>query len=181
MYTYSDWIREKLESMGENWVRENYQACCLDFNGKPPVPESYFRMVRKALGDSRKLPEIESDVATVTDAIDFHNVDLSRMRITGARVNTWGSEQNPNKQVRLELKPVEMTPEDLLADFREAVADYKIPPMAAIQPRSASGYMLEVNVPDLHFGQLSWGQETNHGDYDMGIAGEIFMKTVRLS
>lgn len=38
----------------------------------------------------------------------------------------------------------------------------------------ASGYMLEISIPDLHVGKLSWGKETGWENYDTKIAEQVF-------
>lgn len=43
---------------------------------------------------------------------------------------------------------------------------------------TASGNMLELNVPDLHAGKLAWSKETGYKDYDTNIALDTFDEAV---
>lgn len=43
-----------------------------------------------------------------------------------------------------------------------------------VTSRDASGYMLEINIPDLHVGKLAWSKETGHEDYDSALAERAF-------
>jgi hypothetical protein len=38
--------------------------------------------------------------------------------------------------------------------------------------------MLELCIPDVHFGKVAWGQQTLHGDYDVSIAKKVFQESV---
>lgn len=42
------------------------------------------------------------------------------------------------------------------------------------ETRLATGNLLELNVPDLHAGKLSWNKETGYGNYDTNIALDLF-------
>lgn len=41
---------------------------------------------------------------------------------------------------------------------------------------STGGHMLEINIPDPHFGKLAWGEETGGANYDTKIAESVFMR-----
>jgi hypothetical protein len=179
----SNWIREHFISHGKTWLRENFQRYCIEVNPKKENSESYYRLIRRVEADLRidrpdlfddHVPDHPGDISTVDQALDFHNIDLSKMRITGARVNTWGNENNPNKQVRLELKPQDgLSTEQLKQDFIDAIKGYSPPKLPKV---SAIGdCMLEVDIYDFHFGLLALGKETMHGDYDIKIAAALFM------
>jgi hypothetical protein len=40
------------------------------------------------------------------------------------------------------------------------------------------GNMLEMNVPDLHLGKMSWDEETGGGDYDLKTAKKVFKTAI---
>jgi hypothetical protein len=48
------------------------------------------------------------------------------------------------------------------------------PVQSRISKANASGNLLEIGIPDHHFGQLAWGEETGGGNYDVKIAKDIF-------
>ena len=43
-----------------------------------------------------------------------------------------------------------------------------------IRECSLSRLMLEMNMPDVHFGKLAWGVETGHSNYDVKIAESVY-------
>jgi hypothetical protein len=43
--------------------------------------------------------------------------------------------------------------------------------------KNKKGYLLEINIADLHFGRLTWNQETG-ADYDIKIARELFLTCI---
>jgi predicted phosphodiesterase len=60
-----------------------------------------------------------------------------------------------------------------------ADAKTRLPKLAATAPRrKAGGYMLEIDVADLHNGKLAWGAETGHGNYDTGMAEQLHDRAV---
>lgn len=184
--TAKQWVRENYIKHGKLWIKENFQRFCYETNPKNENYQSYcstLRIVERELRiedpDTYTVwePSYTGDVGTVEQSVDFHNVDLSRMQITGARVNTWGNENNPNKQVRLELKAISgPTPEQLKQDFIEAIKEYQAPKLPKVNP--IGDCMLEIDLFDVHFGLLAWGQETGFGDYDIKIASEMFMNII---
>jgi hypothetical protein len=184
--TAKQWVKDNYIKHGKLWIKENFQRFCHETNPKNENYESYcstLRIVERELKledpDTYTVwePSYKSDVSTVDNALDFHGVDLSRMKITGARVNTWGNENNPNKQVRLELKPKDgLSTEQLKQDFIDAVRDYQAPKLPNI--KAIGDCMLEVDIYDFHFGLLSLGKETMHGDYDIKIAKAMFFDMI---
>ena len=190
--TAKDWIRDNYIKHGKLWVQENFNRFCVETNPKNENYNSYCSTLRIVEREIRLAhPElcslrgpladgaISADVSDIDQALDYHNIDLSRMKISGARVNTWGSETNRNQQVRLELKPVDgLSTEQLKQDFIDAIKDY-LPPKLPNVKRSTGEYLVEMNITDAHWGQLSWGKETTQGDYDMVIADNLFRSTVQ--
>lgn len=66
-----------------------------------------------------------------------------------------------------------------IEDMRKAVLIRKnLPKPRKIATRAHSGNLLEISMPDLHIGRLSWGPETGHGDYDTQIAMGRFEKAL---
>lgn len=55
----------------------------------------------------------------------------------------------------------------------DALASAPFSPSAAVK-RAGSGYMLEINIPDLHVGKLAWSKETGHEAYDGALAVQVF-------
>jgi hypothetical protein len=64
---------------------------------------------------------------------------------------------------------------DLFAEAKENAPE----PLPIFREKSPlSGNMLEVNIPDVHFGKLAWGEETGHENYDNKIAERIYERAV---
>lgn len=60
---------------------------------------------------------------------------------------------------------------DLLADAKRRMPKVA---RARLPKRAATGYMLELSIPDLHLGKLAWADETGHDHYDTKIAEKLF-------
>jgi hypothetical protein len=62
----------------------------------------------------------------------------------------------------------------LIADAKK-----KIPARPAkARAATATGYMLELAIPDLHIGKLAWGRETGESNYDSKIAERLYCDAV---
>jgi hypothetical protein len=51
-------------------------------------------------------------------------------------------------------------------------------PAFVLVKKQPSGNMLEVNMPDMHFGKLAWGTETGYKNYDTKIAANLYNKAL---
>lgn len=51
-------------------------------------------------------------------------------------------------------------------------------PVTIERPKELSNNMLEVNIPDAHFGKMAWGVETGYENYDTKIAQATYMRAV---
>ncbi len=74
----------------------------------------------------------------------------------------------------------DMTPEDYVKRFIELLdmQNVKLPFSVEKRETSQSGKMAEICVFDFHFGQLSWGDETGDGDYNIEIAASLMDQTI---
>jgi hypothetical protein len=79
-------------------------------------------------------------------------------------------------QVTLVRKVDEIRGRLWLADF---IADAKkhAPRYPTLKYKKSKGLIYEVDLPDIHFGKLTWGEESGD-DYDIKIAREIVLKTL---
>jgi len=181
------WIDDHFLSHGKTWLRENFQAFCIETNPKKENSESYFRQIRMAEVKLRItnpelfddiIPADPLDINTVDQSIDLHQVDLTRLKIKEVRTGTWGSGTNQNKQVRVTYHPIAgLTNEQVTKSFIESIKNYEPPKMPKVK-YSEGDNMLEVDLFDAHFGLLAWSKETGFGDYDIKIASEMFMNMV---
>ena len=116
--------------------------------------------------------------------IAHFKVDLSIWEVERFRCNKWamgyttGNHENrkasslPLFQVRADFKKkkdvlaVQKEIAALLADAKKAAPT----PVKVWRKAVKSGKMLEVNIPDVHFGKLAWAKETGFENYDTRIA-----------
>ena len=61
-----------------------------------------------------------------------------------------------------------------LASLKADAAVYAPVIMPVLRSSLEGGYMVELNIPDIHFAKLAWGKETGFGDYDIHLATERF-------
>jgi hypothetical protein len=173
-----DWIRTNLEKNGRAWLHSNYEQCLYDTNSTMSS-ETYMRKIREVVSEKKPMANESHEVSTVEQLIDFADVDMTKQNIKSATVNVWGSVNNPNKQVKIELIPKkkELDVAALIEDFRKEVRDYK--PVRSKVVREGEGeLMYELSIPDSHFGLRAWGRETGDADYDVNIAREVYLNTV---
>lgn len=182
-----EWVKEHYAQYGRQWLHDNFQKACLDMRvhtGKEILnPESYNRTIRRVAYESGLAgiePQLSSDVSTVEQSVDYHNVDLTKMGIDKVVVNTWGNENNPNKQVKVTLSPKgeEFDVQKLVEEFKEAVKGDKpdfLKPVQRAEIRNPIAY--EINIPDAHLGLLAWAKEAGE-DYDIKIAPQVYLECV---
>ncbi len=75
---------------------------------------------------------------------------------------------------RKNLEAIKAEIKDLL---EQAKLDAPEPPVI-FRENHVSGNMLEINIPDVHFGKLAWATETGFGNYDTKIAEAIYQRAV---
>lgn len=173
------WIQGALTVHGEGYVRDSYQAFLVDTGIENVSSETYLGYVRSIIytRNPETWPNRSSEVKTVSNALDYHNVDTSHFSVSKVTINTWGSSENENKQVKLVMAPKVITPESMASLFEESVKNFK-PPVLVRSKKVHGEMMVEANILDAHFGQLSWGEETGHGDWDIHEAGKSYMEAI---
>jgi hypothetical protein len=162
--TIKHWIRDHWERHGREWVVSNYPKACEDI-GREINYETWSRMLRLERED-RELAgktteigrELEShQVDTEGKSELYHDVDPSEWKARKLRVNTWGSDSNANKQVRIEYdRRAELDPK-LFADRVMEILGKIAPEYPAIKrPKTISDRVAEVVITDHHFGSREW-------------------------
>lgn len=122
----------------------------------------------------------DNDDLSPDDILTFHHLDPKRWEIVSCTNNIWHGmtgKQNHNElkqlyQSKITARPrkIEITLDDIDAYFKSK--QYTKPTIEPLQ-YDPSGETLEICLPDLHVGLLSWAQETG-ADYDIKIAKERF-------
>ena len=132
-------------------------------------------------GDKYTITLPKTDIQTVAELTKKFKIDTSVWEVT--RFNATFANQSPTEPYRVVafLKKRK----DLLAvrneiDALRELAKSEIIRTPIIRPSKVpSGKMLEINVPDAHFGKLAWPEETGYGPYDIKIAAATYVRAIR--
>lgn len=130
---------------------------------------------------SRVTPE---RVKSLADLIRVCEIDTAEWDVERYVCNKWETSAKVGPQDTAEVKVTELYQvkawlkrkvallaaraevEALLAEARQG-----LPTIKAVAPKAPkSGFMLELNIADLHNGKLAWSGETGHDPYDTKIA-----------
>lgn len=80
-------------------------------------------------------------------------------------------------EVDLERKVVEVNYRQVMEDLKETAKQYS-PTYPKLEfKRPENGLLFEISMPDLHFGRLTWAEESGE-DYDIKIAEEMVKRAV---
>ena len=190
-----EWIIRELEKNGRDWVCNNYEKALRECDNSVGS-ETYMRYIRELTHyNAVSLPDfprvdyeqkkddinytvISSDIRTLEQLIDYCRVDMTKWEVSKFICNAWGSDTNPNYQCKAwftkkKVESLEDVKESLIEDMRQYVPTYP----QIFYPEKTAHNALEINILDLHYGQLSWGEETGR-DYDIKIAEELFMNSI---
>lgn len=187
--TVKEWMsgkgvdRQKLYSMYDQYINESGNNIDLD---------TFKRQVRRYT--TQKVDygvisrTVESDTInetilapenyrTIDDVAKFSNIDTDVWYPNKITTNRWNSGSVVCWQFKVEWKRKVhgLAPKSALEVFKGYVNTSE--PLAKVY-LPEDGRYVELNIPDLHFGQLSWGDETGQGHYDIKIAKEEHMRAV---
>ncbi len=198
--TSREWVFYHVEKYGRDWVAKNYIKHIDEIKEEPVQTQTFSRYIRRAIeklkikenGNDSPKTDYEEDrnkssytfmssheIRTLEDAVDYAKIDTVIWEPVRLRVNSWGSAENPNYQVRVECKRREQEPEEQIKNrFIEDISKHKIDYPKFKRSKKLSDIMMEVSIPDLHYGQLSWEGETNDQNYDIKIAEQMFLECV---
>jgi hypothetical protein len=135
--------------------------------------------------DSRTITARSADITTLEQLLAYSEVDSEVWEVDRHTINSWEvttaeGQTYTNYQVKAWLRRKQgESLQDILAAFREDAAAHAPKYPAVKRRKPESGNLLEVSVPDLHFGLLAWGRETGGADYDIKIAEELFLDAVQ--
>jgi hypothetical protein len=151
---------------------------------QPEEPET-----SEIVGDTWNLVLPKTRIHTLDQLLEYCEVDQSIWEVERFLVNKWemGYKNKADKAEVEQLFQVKATLRrklEVLA-VREEIADLKRcamlearEPEPIERPVQASGNMLEVNIPDVHFGKLAWPVETGYEPYDTKIAAVTYLRAV---
>ena len=114
----------------------------------------------------------------------FCNIDIRDYKEPKIVTNRWGNAENPNWQFKVTWIPKydtnkELKPREAKKIFLECLKDFKHKETKVV-PINEDGRTVEINLPDLHMGQLALSKETGikNGDYDLNIAKDTFLRAI---
>lgn len=153
---------------------------------KPAAPD----LTSEVSGDTWNLSMPKTRIHTLEELLEYCKVDLSIWEVERFVVNKWEmgyvdrsnnkAAEHPLYQVKATLKKrAEMVAvrKEIERLKAEAKAFAKVPKPIA-RKVNHSGNMLEINIPDAHFGKLAWGTETMYENYDSIIAEQMYMRAL---
>jgi hypothetical protein len=126
---------------------------------------------------------MEGDPITPEAIMKAHNLDANKWETITYKTNFWQAQQKGGGtmllyQSKITVKPKkeQITLEDIDRYFENKDYSKNKLPIECIQYDS-NGEILDIKIPDLHVGLLSWRDETG-ADYDLKIAKETFFKCI---
>lgn len=138
-------------------------------------------------GDEWKISLPKTRIHTLEELVEFCKVDLSIWEVDRFICNKWemaaklgeDSDQEVVVTPLFQIKAFLKKKKEIVSARKEIEALKVLAKQSARLPiavkanKSASGNMLEINIPDAHFGKLAWGLETGGPNYDVKIAEEV--------
>ncbi len=135
----------------------------------------------------------KTTIHTLEELLEYCKVDLSIWEVERFVVNKWemGYATGPKTDREAKSKELYQVKATLvkrkeIVDARDEIERLKkefkkdAPYRKRVYPKLdvLSGNMLEINVPDAHFGKMAWSKETGDRNYDTPIAAATFLRAV---
>jgi len=136
---------------------------------------------------------LKSRIQTLPELIERFQIDTSVWEVERFIANKWemGAADKADGQLkgivveelfqikatfrrRTEVIAIRKEIERLKADAKAAARI----PSPVVRSIVRSGNVLEINIPDTHFGKLAWGVETGYENYDVKIAEGMFIRAL---
>lgn len=176
---HPDWTNKQIADAvpcGEGTVSNYRDKVLPDF-----IPNG--REQSELIGNQWNISLPKTRICTLDELIEHCKIDLTIWEVERFVCNKWemaGKEGydvhvQDLYQVKANLKKKQHIVDALteIEKLREKAKGYVPAAPKVVKPKT-SGYMLEVNIPDAHFGKLAWGEETGWENYDTKIADELF-------
>lgn len=167
------------------------------YSSSEPAPRGFSNAeTSEVRGDTWDITIPRTRIHTLEQLLEYCEVDLQVWEVERCTVNKWEvgaiDHCSPNKltailteqlfQVKATLRrrkamvAVRAELEAMKEDARFDAPDPRYEVGCIVQ--RFSGNLLEVNIPDAHFGKLAWGAETGYENYDTVIAEQMFMRAL---
>lgn len=138
-------------------------------------------------GDTWTISLPKTTICTEAQLIKHCKIDLSKWEIERCIFNKWDmgykdkhdeAHSLPLFQVKAfcRLKRNVVDAREELEDLKTLAKRISYSPFTYKKKADRSGYMLELNIPDVHFNKLAWNIETGGAAYGLSEAEEIFMR-----
>jgi hypothetical protein len=145
-------------------------------------------------GDLRSIKLLKTRISSLEELLEHCKVDTALWEVERFVVNKWetaAAEEDtatgkktiltePLFQVKATLRKklqVQMVRAEITSLKEEAKQLARFPKVIPFtQP--TSGNMLEINIPDSHFGKLAWSRETGGPNYDTTIAEHTYLRAL---
>jgi hypothetical protein len=144
------------------------------------ITNKNINITREEVGPNVNIVSQSHEIRTLEQLLKYTNTDINLYNVTKHIVNSWGSAENENFQVkawltlRTPIIKAKLQVEDLIEDAKKYAINYPKVKYNKVE----SGNMLEISLFDHHFGQLSWGKETRKEDYDSKIAKKLALDCI---
>lgn len=144
---------------------------------------------KEIVGDKLNLVLPETHIDSLEKLIEHFKVDTSIWKIERFKANAWEmgykdgdgkAHSHPLYQVTatfIRQPDIEAAKKEIAALKEEAKKSARVP-QPVVYPFTRSGNLLELMLPDLHAGKLSWNKETGYADYDLAISVETYRRAL---
>jgi hypothetical protein len=152
-----------------------FEDFCSAANVNQPSPVSEIN------GSSWNVFIPSTTLCTADDVIKYCKVDLSVWELDRFRAK----DVSKDGELKFQISAFFHKRKNILAIQKEIQALKNLAESQSIEPdeeydySSNSSNMLEVNIPDVHFGKLAWPDETGYEPYDIKIASAMYQRAVR--
>lgn len=163
--------------------RNDVKSCGCRANGRAVPDQSE---TSEVAGDKWSISLPKTRIHTLEELVAYCEIDLSIWEVTRFICNKWEVGTRPSQggdpAIILPLFQVKafLRKKQNVIDAKKEIEELRAKSLivrrvpAPSFKSNQSGNLLEIGLPDHHFGQLSWGEETGAGNYDVKIAKDIF-------
>lgn len=143
-------------------------------------------------GDTRTISLPQTRIQTEEELVAAFQIDLQKWEIDRFIANKWEVAAKVGEGDKAEVVVTPLFQVKAFLKRRRNISD-AVAEIAALKDHAkknakpaavtkkhlrTSGNMLEINIPDAHFGKLAWAAETGHQNYDTKIAAATFRKAL---
>ena len=120
--------------------------------------------------------EVDFEPKSDLDLAKLHKIDLTKYKIS----TYWSKLKSNGKFTSSVLASLIKIDTDLISQKEIILKElkYQLPGYLPLGPKKTTGNLAyEINIPDIHFGKMSWGEESGE-DYDLKIAEKRYLSAI---